>query len=100
MLMKFVARILSRILFRVIKSKRMRWEEHVASMGETRGFYRDFVGRADGKSPLGKPRHRWKDNIRIDLREIWIDGANWIQLDQVGVRRRASLITVINLRIR
>jgi hypothetical protein len=63
-------------IVRVIKS-RMRWAGHVARMGEGRG-----VGRPEGKRPLGRPRRRWEDNIKMDLREIGIDGANWIRLAQ------------------
>jgi hypothetical protein len=51
-------------------------------MGEGRGVYRVLVGRPEGKRPLGRLRRRWEDNIKMDLREIWIDGANWIQLAQ------------------
>jgi hypothetical protein len=58
-----------------------------------------LVGRPEVKSPLGRPRHRWDDNIKMDLREIGIDGANWIQLAQDRVQRRAFVSTVINLRI-
>jgi hypothetical protein len=60
----------------VTKSKRMRWAGHVARMGEGRGVYRILVGRPEGKSPLGRPRRRWEDNIKMYLREIGIDGAN------------------------
>jgi hypothetical protein len=66
----------------VIKSRRMRWAGHVACMGEGRGVYRFLVGRPKGKRPLGRPRCRWEDNIKMDLREIRIDGVNWIQLAQ------------------
>jgi hypothetical protein len=69
-------------IVRVIKSRRMRWAGHVACMGEGRGVYRVFVGRPESKRPLGRPRHRWEDNIKLDLREIGIDVANWIQLAQ------------------
>jgi hypothetical protein len=51
-------------------------------MGEGRGVYRVLVGRAEGKRPLGRPRHRWEDNIKMNFREIRIDGANWIRLAQ------------------
>jgi hypothetical protein len=67
---------------RVIKSRRMRWARHVARMREERDAYRILVGRSEDKRPLGRPRRRWEDNIKIDLREIAIDGANWIQLAQ------------------
>jgi hypothetical protein len=52
---------------RVIKSRRMRWEGHVARMGERRGVYRVLVGKPEGKRPLVRPRRRWEDNIKIDL---------------------------------
>jgi hypothetical protein len=58
----------------VIKSRRMRWAGHVECMGEGRGVYRVLVGRPEGKRPLGRPMCRWKDNIKMDLREIGIDG--------------------------
>jgi hypothetical protein len=60
----------------VIKSRRMRWEGHVARMGEGRGVYRVLIGKPEGKKPLGRPRRRWEDNIKMDLREIGMDGAN------------------------
>jgi hypothetical protein len=58
---------------RVIKSRRMRWVGHVASMGKRRGVIRVLVGRPEGKRSLRRPRRRWKDNIKIDLREMGID---------------------------
>jgi hypothetical protein len=86
-------------IVRVIKSRRMRWAGHVARMWEGRGVYRVLVGRPEDKRSLGRPRHRWEDNINMDLREIRIDGANWIQLAQDGVRWRAFVNTVMNLRV-
>jgi hypothetical protein len=70
----------------VIKSRRMRWVGHVACMGEGRGIYRVLVWRPKNKRPLGRPRHRWEDNIKMDLGEIGIDGANWIWLAQDRVQ--------------
>jgi hypothetical protein len=67
-------------IFRVIKSKRMRWAGHVARRGEGRGVYRVLIGRPEYKRPVGRPRLRWEDDIKMDLREIGIDGANWILL--------------------
>jgi hypothetical protein len=64
----------------VIKSRRMRWARQVARMVEGRGVYRVLVGRPEGKRPLGRPRRRWEDNIKMDIREMGIDGANWIRL--------------------
>jgi hypothetical protein len=71
---------------RVIKSRSMRWAGHVARMSERRGVYRVLVGRPEGKRPLGRPRRRWEDDIKMDLREIGIDGANWIRLAQDRVQ--------------
>jgi hypothetical protein len=68
-------------------------------MGVGRGVYRFLVGRPKGKRPVGRPRRRWEDNIKMDLREIGINGANWIQLTQDSVQRRAFLKTVMNLRV-
>jgi hypothetical protein len=68
-------------------------------MEEGRGGYRVFVRRPEGKSPLGRPRCRWEDNIKMGLREIGIDGAEWIQLTQDRVQRRAFVSTVMNLRV-
>jgi hypothetical protein len=73
-------------IVRVIKSWRMRWAVHVARMGEGRGVYRVLVGKPEGKRPPGRPRRRWEDNIKMDLREIGIDGANWIWLTQDRVQ--------------
>jgi hypothetical protein len=83
----------------IIKSRKMRWAGHVAGMGEGRGIYRVLVGRPEGKRPLGRPRHTWKDNIKMDLSEIGINGANWIQLAQDRVQWRAFVNTVMNLRV-
>jgi len=57
-------------MVRVIKSRRMRWAGHVACMGERRGAYGVLVGKPDGKRPLGRPRRRWEDNIKMDLQEV------------------------------
>jgi hypothetical protein len=86
-------------IVRVIKSRRMRWAGHVACMGEGRGAYRVLVGRPEGKRPLGRPRRRWEDNIKMDLGEIGTDGANWIRLAQDRVQWRAFVNTVMNLRV-
>jgi hypothetical protein len=66
-------------------------------MGEGRGVYRALVGRPEGKRPLGRPRRRWGDDIKMDLREIGIEGANWIQLARDRVQWRTSVKTGLNL---
>jgi hypothetical protein len=68
-------------------------------MGERRGVYRVLVRRPEGKIPLGRPRRRWEDDIKMDLKEIGIDVANWIQLAQDRVQWRACVNTVMNLPI-
>jgi hypothetical protein len=85
-------------IVRVIKSRRMRWAGHVARMGG-RGAYRVLVGRPEGKRPLRRPRRRWEDNIKMDLGDKGIDGANWIRLAQDTVQWRAFVNTVMNLRV-
>jgi hypothetical protein len=67
-------------IVRVIKSRRMRWAGHVAHMEEGRGVYRVLVRRLESRRPLGRPRRRWEDNVKMDLTEIGIDWANLIQL--------------------
>jgi hypothetical protein len=86
-------------IVRVIKSRRMRWAGHVARMGEGRGAYRVLVRRPEDKRPLRRPRRRWEDNIKMNLGEIGIDGANWIQLAQDRVQWRDFVSTVMNLRV-
>jgi hypothetical protein len=68
-------------------------------MGEGRGVYRVLVGRPEGKRPLGRPRCRWEDNIRMDLRVIGIDEANWTQLAQDRVQWWAFVNTVMNFQV-
>jgi hypothetical protein len=86
-------------IVRMIKSRRMRWAGPVASMGEGRGAYRVLVGRLEGRRPLGRRRHRWEDNIKMNLREMGIDGAICSRLTQDRVQWRAFVSTVMNLRV-
>jgi hypothetical protein len=67
-------------IVRVIKSRRMRWVGHVASVGEERVVYSILVGKPEGKRPLGRPRFRWVDNIRMDLQEVGCGYMDWIWL--------------------
>ncbi|KAJ4442251.1 hypothetical protein ANN_12117 [Periplaneta americana] len=76
-------------IIRNIKSRRLRWAGHVARMGESRNAYRVLVGRPEGKRPLGRPRRRWEDNIKMDLREVGYDDRDWINLAQDRDRWRA-----------
>jgi hypothetical protein len=73
--------------------------EHVARMGEERGAYRILVGRPEGRRPLGKPRRRWDDNIKMDIREVGGGGRNWIELAQDRDRWLALVNAVMNLRV-
>jgi len=114
-------------IFRVIKSRRMRWAGHVARMGERRSVYRGLiiiiiiiifincnfvitrwqwlfhpvavvilVGKPEGKSPLGRPRRRWEDSIKLDLQEVVCEGMDWIELAQDRDRWRALVTAVMN----
>ena len=82
----------------VIKSRRMRWAGHMAHMGEGRGVYRVLVGKPEGKRPLGRPRRRWEDNIKMDLQEVGREGMDWIELAQDRDRWRA-LVNAVMLRV-
>ncbi|KAJ4442171.1 hypothetical protein ANN_12037, partial [Periplaneta americana] len=84
-------------IIRTIKSRRLRWAGHVARIGESRNAYRVLVGRPDGKRPLGTPRRRWEDNIKMDLREVGYDGRDWINLAQDRDQWRAFVRAAMNL---
>jgi hypothetical protein len=72
---------------------------HAARIGERRNAYKILVGKPEGKRPLGRPRRRWVDNIKIDLREVGWDGRDWIDLAQDRDRWRAHVNVVMNLRV-
>jgi hypothetical protein len=76
----------------------MKWAEHVARMGEGRVVYRVLVGKPEGKRPLGRPRRRWEDNIRLDLLEVGCVCEEWIGLAQDKDRWRALASAVRNVR--
>jgi hypothetical protein len=85
-------------IIRVIKPRRMRWVGLVARMGEKRGAYRILVGRPEGRRPFGRPRHRWEDNIKMDIQEVgW--NMDWIELAHDRDRQRALVNAVMNLRV-
>jgi len=86
-------------IVRVIKSRRMRWAGHVARMGEETGAYRVLVGKPEEKRPLGRPRRRWVDNIRMDLQEVGCGYVDWIGLAQDRDRWRTFVSAVMNLRV-
>ena len=82
---------------RVIKLRRVRWAEHVAQMEERKGVYRVMVGKTEWKSLFGRPRRRWKDNIKMDLQKVECGGMDWIELVQDRDRWRALVNAVMNL---
>jgi len=86
-------------IVRVIKSRRMRWAGHLALIGERRGLYRVLVGKPEGKTLLGRPRHRWDCNIKMDLHEVGCEGMDWIELAQDRDRWWALVNAVMNLRV-
>jgi hypothetical protein len=86
-------------IIKVIKATRMRWAGHVARMGEVRGVYNILVGKPEGKRSLGRPRRRWEDNIKMNLRETGFGDVDWIHLAQDWDRWRALVNTVMNLRV-
>ena len=83
----------------MIKSRRMRWAGHVAHMGEERAVYMVLVEKPEGKRPLGRPRRRWVDNIRMDLQEVGYGHVEWIGLAQDRDRWRKLVSAVMNLRV-
>jgi hypothetical protein len=86
-------------VIRMTRSRRKRWARHVTRMGRKRNPYRMLVGKPEGKRPLGRPRCRWVDNIKIDLREIGWDGVDWIDLAQYRDRWRVLVNKVMNRRV-
>jgi len=86
-------------IVRVIKSKRMIWAGHVARMRERRDVYRVLVRKPEGKRPLGRPRHRWEDNIKMDLHEVGCGGTEWVELAHDRDRWRGLVNAVMNLRV-
>jgi hypothetical protein len=86
-------------IVRVVKSRRIRWAGHVALMRQGRGVYRVLVGKPEGKRPLGRPRRRLGDNIKMDLQEVGGGCRDWMELIQDRDRWRALVSTVMNCRV-
>ena len=86
-------------IVRVVKSRRMRWTGHVARMGEDRGVHRMLVGKPEGRRPLGRPRRRWEDNIKMDLQGVGVGRGDWMELAQDRDRWRALVGTVRDFRV-
>jgi hypothetical protein len=86
-------------IIRIIKARKMRWAGHIAQIGEKRNAYRLLVGKPEGRRPLGRPRRKWWDNIRMD-----VVGVGWGNVDSIGLaqdrdRWRALVNSVLNLRV-
>ena len=86
-------------IVRVMESRRMMWAGHVTQVGERRGVYRVLVGKPEGRRPLGRPRNRWEDNMKMYLKEVECGGMDWIELAQDRDRWRALVNEVMNFRI-
>ena len=84
-------------IVQVIKERKIRWVGHAACMGESKGVYRVLLGKPEGKRPLGRPRHRWQDNIKMDLQEVGCEGMDWIDLAQDRDGWHALVNMVMNL---
>jgi hypothetical protein len=82
----------------MIKSRRMRWAGHVGRLGEMRSAYKILVGKPEGKRPLGRPKRRWEDNIKMNLRKINFEDVDLIHLAQDRDRWRALVNTLMNLK--
>jgi hypothetical protein len=85
-------------IIRIIKSRRNKWAAYAARMGENRNAYKLLVGKPEGKRPLGRPRRRWVDNIRMNLGEVEWGDVDWIGLAKDRNRWRALVNLVLNLR--
>ena len=83
----------------MIKSRRLRWAWHVARMEQGRIAFKILTGKPTGKRPLGRPRRRWEDNIRMDLEEIGISAGNWVDLAKDRNYWRALVNAALNLRV-
>ena len=87
------------LIVRVIKSRRLRWAGHVAGMEKGRSAFKNLTGKPTGKGPLGRPRRRWEDNIRMDLEEIGINVGNWVDSARDRDYWRALVNLALSLRV-
>jgi hypothetical protein len=90
---------LSPNIVRVIKSRRVRRAGHVAHIGDKRGVYKILVGKPWGKRPLGRPRRRWEDDIKMDIQEVGCGSMDWIELAQDRDRWWALVAVVMDLQV-
>jgi hypothetical protein len=86
-------------IVRVVKPRRMRWAGHVARMGKDRDVHRVLVGKPEGKRPLGRSRHRWEDNIKMDLQKVGGGRGDWMELVQNWDRWRVFEGTMRDFRV-
>jgi hypothetical protein len=86
-------------IVRVVKWRRIRWAGHVARVGDRRGMYRVLVGKPEGKRPLWRQRHRWEDNIKMDLLEVGCGSMDWIEFARDRDTWRALVTAVMNFRV-
>ena len=86
-------------IIRVIKSRRMRWVGHLACIGDWKRVYRVLVVKPEGNRTLGRPRLRWEDNIKMDVKEVGCEGMDWIDLAQDRDRCRTLVNAVMNVRV-
>ena len=87
------------VIYSLTKSARFKWEGHVARMEEGRNAFRILTGTPKGKRPLGRPRRRWENNIRMDLKEIGINTRNWVDSCQDRYYWRALVNVALNLQV-
>ena len=98
-ILRYTHCILRLTLLGILNRNRLRWAGHVAHMEQSRNAYRILVGKPEGKRPLGRPRRRWEDNIKIDLREVGCDPGEWIDLAEDRDQWRAYVRAVMNFRV-
>ena len=86
-------------IIRNLKSRRLGWAGHIARTEQSRNAYRVLVGKPEGKRPLGRPKHRWEDNIKMDLRKVGCDSGDCISLSEDRDQWRTYIRAVMNLRV-